>query len=807
MNKKGLSLRKLLIFSFILIGGLPVVILGFIAVKLISLDIAAEARSKNLVIAQSVASEVDAFLDSSFALLEPINYNGGEKGHVGKDEIDAYFDHTLQARFESVEVLDTNGVVKRVSPANPDIVGINRSGQQFFSYVTKSRKPFWSSTFVSLHTGKPTVTLAIPTKEGMIVGYLNLASLNDVTDRIRVGKHGYALVADQGGTIIAHPDRTRVSERQDIKHVGATGREKEGTGGNTTYSENGKEYLITNSAVTRTNWMVVVAVPTDEAFALVARVRMIFGVGAFLVALFAAIVAFVSLRRITHPLSDIVDDTRKIAEGRYALDKTPSGYQEIDELMRNIHTMAEDIRSREEELKESKNTLQAFFDAVHESMVLVDAEGRVLLTNTTHAERLGTTVDDMIGKPLYESYFPNDIGAARKEQYRKVMSTGRPVYFQDTRAGRFFEHHYYPFLHNGEKVIGVAVFAHEITEQKVAERKLRESEQWFRALVETTSDWVWEVDANGLYTYVSPKVTDLLGYAPAEVIGKSPFDLMPPEEIERIRPLFADAVRNCASLSGLENINLHKDGRRVILETSGIPIFDANGNFAGYRGIDRDITTRKQAETDLLFTRSVMDRMMGAVFWAMSDGHLVYVNESSCSRLGYSRDELLRLRATDLIPGYTEAKWKVFWDALEQKKSMILEGRYRKKNGEVFPTEVRADLISYAGQDYACGIVYDITERKQVEEERKRLISELQEALSKVKTLSGLLPICASCKKIRDDKGYWNQIESFISEHSKAEFSHAICPECAAKLYPDYVKAETSSTKRPVGFGRTPNKR
>ena len=75
---------------------------------------------------------------------------------------------------------------------------------------------------------------------------------------------------------------------------------------------------------------------------------------------------------------------------------------------------------------------------------------------------------------------------------------------------------------------------------------------------------------------------------------------------------------------------------------------------------------------------------------------------------------------------------------------------------------------------------------KRHEEEREKLIGELQEALAKVKLLSGLLPICASCKKIRDDNGYWNQIESYIREHSEAEFSHGICPECAKKLYPGY---------------------
>jgi PAS domain S-box-containing protein len=86
------------------------------------------------------------------------------------------------------------------------------------------------------------------------------------------------------------------------------------------------------------------------------------------------------------------------------------------------------------------------------------------------------------------------------------------------------------------------------------------------------------------------------------------------------------------------------------------------------------------------------------------------------------------------------------------------------------------------------GIFEDITERKLAETERERLIKELQEALSKVKLLGGLLPICANCKKIRDDKGYWQQIEAYIRKHSEAEFSHGICPECARKLYPQFIK-------------------
>jgi PAS domain S-box-containing protein len=86
------------------------------------------------------------------------------------------------------------------------------------------------------------------------------------------------------------------------------------------------------------------------------------------------------------------------------------------------------------------------------------------------------------------------------------------------------------------------------------------------------------------------------------------------------------------------------------------------------------------------------------------------------------------------------------------------------------------------------GVAREVTGRRLAEAERGKLIGELQTALASIKTLRGFLPICASCKKIRDDKGYWNQLESYIRDHTDVEFSHGICPECARTLYPEYYQ-------------------
>ena len=150
--------------------------------------------------------------------------------------------------------------------------------------------------------------------------------------------------------------------------------------------------------------------------------------------------------------------------------------------------------------------------------------------------------------------------------------------------------------------------AERTAELQQANEALHHSEQRFRSLVETTSDWIWAVDPDGVYTYASPKIKDLLGYEPEEVVGKTPFDMMPPDEAEQLTATFREIVSRGEPFTRLENANLHKDGHRVILETSGVPIFDAEGNLQGYRGVDRDVTKPKEDEAKLKRTMANLEQ-------------------------------------------------------------------------------------------------------------------------------------------------------------------------------------------------------
>lgn len=148
----------------------------------------------------------------------------------------------------------------------------------------------------------------------------------------------------------------------------------------------------------------------------------------------------------------------------------------------------------------------------------------------------------------------------------------------------------------------------EIAERTLAEEALSESEQRFRSLVETTSDWIWEMDQDGNYTYASPAVADLLGYEPREVLGRKPLDLVPPEDLETETEAFRNMIQARKPFVRVERTMRHKNGRQVILETSGVPIWDAKGVLRGYRGVDRDITKPKQDEARLIRTLMELER-------------------------------------------------------------------------------------------------------------------------------------------------------------------------------------------------------
>jgi PAS domain S-box-containing protein len=202
--------------------------------------------------------------------------------------------------------------------------------------------------------------------------------------------------------------------------------------------------------------------------------------------------------------------------------------------------------------------------------------------------------------------------------------------------------------------------------------------------------------------------------------------------------------------------------------------------------IPSDLSPKTAQDALSLVIDAINSTVSGLIITDLN-GTILFANPSFCKMFDYSHDDIIDRNAADL---FSTKEVRTFSDVVaivDISKDDSQEFVVESKEGNSFVVEVSASNVTSNSGELVGRMAsfIDITKRKEIEADREKLISKLRDALNKIKTLSGIIPICASCKKIRDDKGYWNQLENYINEHSEAHFSHGICPECAEKLYPN----------------------
>ena len=279
--------------------------------------------------------------------------------------------------------------------------------------------------------------------------------------------------------------------------------------------------------------------------------------------------------------------------------------------------VARDITERkkiQDGLRESEERFSKAFHNNPAAMAISNIDGQIVNVNESFERLMGYTKDEVIGKigcdiGLYGPCEQDELVRQLKEKGKvsNVEMTFRQKSGNQVNVLFSLE----PITLNKEPYsLGIAI---DNTERKKAEEALKESEERFRALVESTSDMIWQVDEKAVYTYISPKVKDILGYEPHEIVGKTPFDLIDEEDEEKIVNSFLEIANKKEPFYGLENWNVHKNGSRVLLETSGVPILDKKGQLLGYRGIDRDITERKKTEGALANAQVILKRQLDEI--------------------------------------------------------------------------------------------------------------------------------------------------------------------------------------------------
>lgn len=265
----------------------------------------------------------------------------------------------------------------------------------------------------------------------------------------------------------------------------------------------------------------------------------------------------------------------------------------------------------------------------------------------------------------------------------------------------------------------------DITERWSSDQALKEIQEKYKALVETIYDWVWEIDPEGRYIYVSPKVRDLLGYEPGEVLGKAPFDLMPSFEGIRAAELFRTIASRREPFHGLEYIFRHKTGRFVVVERSGSPFFGVDGGFRGYRGVDRDVGDRKRAEEMLKISeerfRQLFEQNEEPLFlFRNGTCEIVDINPAAERMYGFSREELLKDGGSLFLPAEEAQPFHAAISSIHPGRGVSIDRTtHVRKDGTRIFVSIRGKSVRLQSGHVAYCSFRDITARVRMEEEAK----------------------------------------------------------------------------------------
>jgi PAS domain S-box-containing protein len=320
-------------------------------------------------------------------------------------------------------------------------------------------------------------------------------------------------------------------------------------------------------------------------------------------------------------------------------------------------------------------------------------------------------------------------------------------------------------------------------------------QQSHEAILNCMSEAVYVINTDMEILYANPASETLTGHSIPDAVGKKCKNIFC-EESSRCGGTCPPkvAMREQRSILHREAETRSKDGGLRNTQISFSPFYEGD-ICIGAVVVIKDITEIRRAEEQIKrqnkFLTITIDSLPNPFYVIDADSYIIKIANQACRHdkspegktcYSYTHDKSAPCEDADHPCPLAVVK--------ETKQPYIVEHLHLGATGEFRNYEVHGYPIVDDSGNVVQMIEYsvDITGRKNAELERENLILQLQEALAKVKQLSGFLPICSSCKKIRDDKGYWGQIETYIRDHSEAEFSHSICPDCAKKLYPDFYK-------------------
>jgi len=464
-------------------------------------------------------------------------------------------------------------------------------------------------------------------------------------------------------------------------------------------------------------------------------------------------------RRLTDPIKRLSDDAKSVAEGRWDIDEASpvaERQDEIGDLARSFNHMRMQLKNQFEYLKSNYKKLKAtqgalkdseehyrsLFDNLPVGLYRTTPDGQTLNANPMLVKMFKYPGRDAFLLQRVEHLYvePKD-----RDLFKKMVESQAGVYCSEFQMRCFdgtaiwVENQAKAHRDNEGRVLYYEGSLGDITERKLTQEALQLSEERFRTAFENASVGMCLVGLDGIFLEVNAALASMIGYAPAEMVGKSVSAFTHPDDLA-LRLQFVNGLTSGKLANGQQERRfLHRNGSVVWTLIWSNLQKDPKDRPLHFISLVQDITERKKAEEELQLARFCIDHAAVAIFRVADEGKIMDVNEHACRSLGYRRQELLGMTIFDIDPSFSPDIWVEHRRKLAAERVRVIQAQHRRKDGTCFPIEITANYFEQDGKGFTFSFATDISSRIDAEQDREKLEAQLRQAqkMEAIGTLAG----------------------------------------------------------------------
>ncbi len=751
------SLKRALLFNFLVASIVPLVLYALFVRFYVGNYLVQEVIQGNHFLVSEIRSDTENFLEKPVATLQQVSRVFSDHALVSDSSIDAYLEKEVRTSgyFESIFLLDEQGriaylgVDEILEAQKKDYLSIDLSAHELFSHSFEEKEVYWSDTFISIVTGKPSITIGLSVEGRILVGTVSLESLNNIVSRFSTLADLNFAIIDRKGVLIAHTEQQKALQRVNMMYHPEVMKVLEGGAGVDIHTHEDGTMLESVVKVPQTGWAIWVGRDRNTVLSPVRTVQHFTLVVLLISFAVGTLQAFFYARKLMKPISGLVEGAAQMAEGRYQLALPDRSYDEINALATGFQSMAQAVNERETSIADRESRFRNLVNSIEGIVWEYDVDKKVFLFVSRHCElMLGSHFQQWLDAPDFwkKHVHPDD---------RQWVSD----YFDGLSLGRLMPQFEFRMLNQAGKQLWVRNMVNvtrnqdgtarmygviiDITERKNSEIALRNSEIRFRSLVEQAADAIIIHDQHGNIIEVNDRACQDLGYSRDELINRQVEDIDLTHDPVQYVSLW-NSVRHGETIT-LESVYRRKNG-------STFPVEIRLGSFTFedrplFLALARDVTERRKADAALRESEERFRNYFELGLIGMSlrdrDGKFIQFNDRLCEIVGYEREELKNKTWLDLThPDDREENIQAIAKVLSgATRRLSLEKRYIRKSGEIVYVSISLIGIKNAQGvvDHTIAVAEDITARKAAERALKE--SEEQVRLLLNSTAEGIFGI------------------------------------------------------------------